>query len=152
MMLALQVPVLQSLDVKGVPADMLNRILVVDDSAALHQIYKITLSRYKCDVIPALGGQEGLNRLTDNTDISLMIVDANMPHMSGLEFIKLVKEQEDYKSIPIIVVSTRGNDEDSEEAVAFAQGNLRKPFTSTEVHALIEKLFPEYLAVIGKAE
>lgn len=127
--------------VKGVPSEMLNRILVVDDSAALHQIYKITLSRYKCDIIPALSGQEGLNKLADNPDFSLIIVDANMPHMSGLEFIKRVMEQETYNGIPIIVVTSIDNNEYPEEAFTSAQGILRKPFTSTELHALIEKLF-----------
>jgi CheY-like chemotaxis protein len=62
--------------------------------------------------------------------------------MSGTEFIKKVKEQEAFKDIPIVVVSTSGNDDNIQEALALGQGHLSKPFTSNEVHALIEKLFP----------
>ena len=118
------------------------KVLVVDDSAALQQTYKFTLSRYKCEILSALSGQEGLNSLDSNPDTNLLIVDINMPHMSGVEFIKHVKEQEAYSNIPIIIVSTRKKEDDAKEALAFAQGNLIKPFTSNEVHSLIESLFP----------
>lgn len=117
------------------------KVLVVDDSAALQQTYKVTLSRYQCQIIPALSGQEGLNSLASNRDTNLLIVDINMPHMNGFEFIRKVKEQEAYSNIPIIIVSTRGREDDAKEALAFAQGNLIKPFTSNEVHTLIESLF-----------
>jgi CheY-like chemotaxis protein len=62
--------------------------------------------------------------------------------MSGMDFIKKVKEQKAFKDIPIVVVSTSGKDDKIQEAIALGQGHLRKPFTSNEVHALIEKLFP----------
>ncbi len=119
------------------------KIIIVDDSAALQQTYRITLLRYKCHVIPALSGQEGLNLLADNPDTGLLIVDINMPHMNGFEFIKKVKEYKAYSDIPIIIVSTRGKEADAEEALVIAQGNLIKPFTSNEVHTLIESLFPQ---------
>ena len=119
---------------------MQNKVIVVDDSAPLHQIYKIILMRYKFDVIPALSGQEGLDKLAQHPDVNFLIVDLAMPRMSGLEFIRKVKEQEGLNNIPIIVVTSRGGENDAEEACAFAQGNLNKPFTSNELHALIEKL------------
>jgi CheY-like chemotaxis protein len=118
-----------------------DKVLVVDDSAPLHQIYKIILMRYKFDVIPALSGQEGLDKLTEHPDVHLLIVDLAMPRMSGLEFIRKVKEQEGFKKIAIIAVASRGSGTDAEEACAFAQGVLSKPFTSNELHSLIEKLF-----------
>jgi DNA-binding response OmpR family regulator len=121
------------------PVTIPNKVLVVDDSAPLHQIYKIILMRYKFDVIQALSGQEGLDSLSQHPDISLLIVDLAMPKMSGLEFIKKVKEQAAFNKIAIIVVTSRSREIDSEEACAFAQGNLNKPFTSNELHALIEK-------------
>jgi CheY-like chemotaxis protein len=125
------------------------KVLVVDDSAALQQTYKYTLLRYKCEILSALGGKEGLNSLASNPDTNLLIVDINMPHMSGFEFIKKVKEQEDYSNIPIIIVSTRKREDDAKEALAFAQGNLIKPFTSNEVHTLIESLFPQSADLVG---
>ncbi len=120
------------------------KIIVVDDSAALQQIYRLTLSRYKCPVISALSGREGLDSLAGNPDTNLLIVDLEMPQMSGLEFIRKVKEQEAYRNIPVITISTKATKEsDAKEALALAQGNIIKPFTSNEVHRLIESLSPQ---------
>ena len=120
----------------------LSKILVVDDSAPLHQIYQITLVRYKCPVLTALNGQKGLNQLASNPDVNLLIVDMHMPHMSGIEFINRVKEQEAFKNIPIIAVILKAKDS-TMEAHRLAEGILRKPFTSGEIHLEIEKLFPD---------
>jgi len=122
---------------------LLSKILVVDDSAPLHQIYRITLVRYKCPVLTALNGQEGLNQLASNPDINLLIVDMHMPHMNGLEFIKKVKEQEAFKNIPIIMVFSKGQEKEWQEAIQLAEGLLIKPFTSTEIHAAVEKLISQ---------
>lgn len=128
---------------KGIPSIVLMKILVVDDSAALHQIYQITLARYKCPVLAALNGQEGLNLLAINPDINLLIVDMHMPGMNGLEFINRVKEQEAFNSIPVIAVFSQGQEETRQETILLAGGILEKPFTSTEIHKAVEKLFPQ---------
>lgn len=116
-----------------------NKVLVVDDSAPLHQIYKIVLMRYKFQVIAALSGKEGLEKLAEHPDVCLLIVDLAMPKMNGLEFIRKVKEQKGLENIAIIVVTSNGNELDTDEIRAFAQGSVKKPFTSNELHALIEK-------------
>jgi CheY-like chemotaxis protein len=124
---------------------MPKKILVVDDSAQLHQIYKMLLMRYTPQVIPALSGQDGLHHLHGHPDTSLLIVDSHMPRMSGLEFIRKVKEEERFSNIPIIFIDAQGMEEDAAKARALAQGSLRKPFTSSELHAQIDKLFPQGL-------
>ncbi len=121
----------------------LSKILVVDDSAPLHHIYQITLVRYKCPVLTALNGQKGLDLLTQNPGINLLIVDMHMPHMNGFEFIKRVKDQEAFKNIPIIAVISKGQEEMWREALQLAEGLLIKPFTSTEIHAAVEKLISQ---------
>ena len=141
MFAALQEPVLilsVSPYLEEFPLNRQNKVLVVDDSAPLHQIYKIILMRYKFLVLSALSGQEGLNKLAEHPDVDLLIVDLAMPRMSGLEFIRKVREQEGFSNVPIIAVTS--GETDAGEARSFAQGTLQKPFTSNEMHALIEKL------------
>ncbi len=123
---------------------MLNKVLVVDDSEPLHQIYKVTLKRYKCETITALKREEGLKKLAEQGSVDLILVDMNMSlsRISCLDFIKKVKAEEAWSTIPIVIVTTRGKDF-PEEALAFADGNLVKPFISREIHALIERLFPQ---------
>lgn len=122
---------------------LLKKVLVVDDAVALHQTYQITLARYKCPVLTALSGQEGLDILAQNPDINLLIVDMYMPRMSGFELIKKLKEQEAFKDIPLIAVIRKEKEEYSQEALQLAEGILKKPFTSTEIHSEVARLFPE---------
>ncbi len=121
----------------------LTKALIVDDSAALQQIYKVVLSRYKCQTISALSGQEGMNALAGNPDVNLLMVDIDMPAKGGLEFIRKVRGQVAYRDVPIIIVSTKRAVGHVEEALAFAQGYVIKPFTSTELHVIIEGLFSQ---------
>jgi len=121
---------------------MLKKVLVVDDSALIHQMYKMVLMRYRCKVVDALNGQEALDKLEQNPDVDLMLVDINMPLMNGLEFIQKVKALGKYDAIPIIIVSTEGKEEDTQRGLAIgAKGYVKKPFQPSDLHALISKLF-----------
>ncbi len=126
---------------------MLKKIFIVDDSEPLHQIYKVTMKRYKSETITVLRREEGLKQLAEHPDVDLIMVDLNMPlsRMTALDFIKSVKKQEQYASVPIIAITTKGK-ACVQDALALATGNLVKPFTSNELHALIKKMFPEALS------
>ena len=121
---------------------MLKKVLVVDDSALIHQMYKMVLMRYRCQIINALNGQEGLDKLEKNPDVSMMLVDINMPLMNGLEFIQKVKALGKYDNIPIVIVSTEGKEEDTQRGIALgASGYVKKPFQPSDLHILIAKFF-----------
>lgn len=122
---------------------MLKKVLVVDDSALIHQMYKMVLMRYKCQIVDALNGQDGLDKLGKNPDADLILLDINMPVMNGLDFIKKVKELGSFDHIPIVLVSTEGKEEDTMRGLALgAKGYVKKPFQPSDLHLLIEKLYP----------
>jgi two-component system chemotaxis response regulator CheY len=122
---------------------MLKKVIVVDDSALIHQMYKMVLMRYKCAIVAAKNGQEALDMLVKNPDTNLLLVDINMPVMNGLEFIKKVKELETYDRIPIVIVSTEGKEEDTNRGIALgAAGYVTKPVRPSDLHALIERICP----------
>lgn len=99
--------------------------------------------RYRCSIIDALNGQDGLDKLEKNPDTSLILLDINMPMMNGLEFIKKLKDQGKYGHIPIVIVSTEGKEEDTMRGLALgARGYVKKPFQPSDLHALIAKLYP----------
>ncbi len=122
---------------------MLKKVLVVDDSALIHQMYKMVLMRYQCVIIDALNGQDGLEKLEKNPDANLILLDINMPAMNGLEFIKKLKGLGKYDHIPIVIVSTEGKEEDTMRGLALgAKGYVKKPFQPSDLHTLIAKLYP----------
>jgi two-component system chemotaxis response regulator CheY len=103
----------------------------------------MVLMRYRCQIIDALNGQDGLDKLDKNKDVDLILLDINMPVMNGLDFIKKVKDLGTYDHIPIVLVSTEGKEEDTMRGLSLgAKGYVKKPFQPSDLHMLIEKLYP----------
>jgi two-component system chemotaxis response regulator CheY len=122
---------------------MLKKVLVIDDSALIHQMYKMVLMRYRCQIIDAMNGQDGLEKLEKNPDVNLILLDINMPVMNGIEFIKKVKTIAAYAPIPIVMVSTEGKEEDTLRGLTLgAKGYVKKPFQPSDLHTIIEKIYP----------
>jgi two-component system chemotaxis response regulator CheY len=121
---------------------MLRKILAVDDSALIHQMYKLFLSRYKnCKLVSAMNGVEALDKLAQEAEIDLILLDINMPVMNGLEFLQRVQKESAYKDIPVIIISTEGKEEDTVRGLKMgAKGCVKKPFQASELHSLIEKI------------
>ena len=117
--------------------------MVVDDSALIHQMYKMALMRYKCTIIPAKDGQAALDLLSKHPDIDLILLDINMPVMGGLEFLQKVKKIDSYSKIPIIIQSTEGKEDDTKRGLELgATAYITKPIQTADLHALIEKIVP----------
>ena len=121
---------------------MLKKVLVIDDSALIHQMYKMVLMRYRCDMIDAMNGQEALDILAEQKDIKLILLDINMPVMNGLQFMEKASALEIVSTIPIIIISTEGKEEDTIRGLKLgARGYLTKPFHPAALHEMIEKIF-----------
>jgi two-component system chemotaxis response regulator CheY len=124
-------------------AVMLKKVMVIDDSNLIHQMYRMVLMRYRCKIIHAQNGQDAMEKLTKDSDVNLILVDINMPVMNGLDFIRKIKETGKYEHIPIVIVSTEGREEDTQRGIALgARGYVKKPFQPSELHALIDTLYP----------
>jgi two-component system, chemotaxis family, chemotaxis protein CheY len=117
------------------------RILVVDDSSFLHSILRISLRRYcECQIAYAKHGADALGKLKDD-EPDLILLDVNMPVMSGLEFLAHLKEGGVLKRVPVIIVSTEGEEEDVVRGLeAGATAYLRKPFKEAELHDLLDRV------------
>ena len=82
-------------------------VLVVDDSRIMRNIVKNTFSEMKipCQFLEAANGKEALQMLQNNP-INLILLDWNMPELSGIDFLKQVRAMDQYKSLPIIMVTS----------------------------------------------
>jgi len=107
------------------------KLLVVDDSSTMRRIIKNTLSRlgYE-DVLEGEDGLQGWAALNENTDISMLITDWNMPEMNGLELVKKVRADARFADLPIIMVTTEGGKAEVITALKAGVNNyIVKPFT-----------------------
>ena len=119
-------------------------ILIVDDSDLILQMYDLVLVRYRrtgAKVFRASNGQEALETLHDQPGVNLIPLDINMPIMSGLEFLGRCSKFSLYAKIPVIIISTKGSEEDTLRALeAGAFGYITKPFDPEELHSLIARV------------
>ena len=105
-------------------------LLIVDDSKMVRKIIAVSLKGEKQLILHEAGsGLEALDKLMEmDTPVDLIFTDINMPNMDGLEFIKRCKEDEMYKDIPIIVITTEDGVEDRQRALELgATGFVSKP-------------------------
>jgi two-component system, chemotaxis family, chemotaxis protein CheY len=117
------------------------KILIVEDSPTMRQLYRIVLGPGRV-LIFAESGVEGLDRAAEDRDIELFIVDINMPEMDGLEFLRRARRDLQIRDTPAIVISTEGSDADREAARdAGANGYLQKPWTPDQLIRAVTEVF-----------
>lgn len=117
------------------------KILVVDDSEIIRVQLNTDLSDVGHEVIEADNGLNGLEVLKQNNDISLIVSDVNMPEMDGLSMCKAIHADEQFKDIPIVMLTTQSNAElkmQSKEYGVIAW--VTKPYKSKALIGGIEKI------------
>ena len=106
------------------------RALVIDDSRTIRAIISRTLTELGIEVVQAGNGREGLERMRDEPEVALVLVDWNMPEMNGLEFIQAIRAQRIYDDVRIMMVTTETEQEQVIRALeAGANEYMMKPFT-----------------------
>jgi two-component system chemotaxis response regulator CheY len=116
-------------------------IITVDDSSTMRRIIKNTLSKLGfTNILEAVNGVEGLEVLANNK-VDLIITDWNMPEMDGLTFVKTLRAKEEFKEVPILMVTTEAAKEDILTALRSGVNNyVVKPFTPETLQEKIFKL------------
>jgi len=117
------------------------QVLIVEDSPTMRQLLTFALRRLKnVDIVEAQDGMDGLRKVSsDHFDLAL--VDINMPIMDGLKLISLIRNDESLTSIPIVVITTEGAQEDRERALSLgANEYLTKPIQANRVLTVVKGL------------
>ena len=106
------------------------KALVVDDSRAARSIVRRILDELGCDVTEAGDGRDAIERLRAAGTPDVVLVDWNMPEMNGVEFIRQVRANPDWRGLRVVMVTTEV--ERPHIALAMAAGAdeyVMKPFT-----------------------
>ena len=118
------------------------RVLTVDDSRTMQGMLRKALEGAGYDVIQGGDGVEGLEVLQAADPVpNAIITDINMPRMDGFEFIEAVRALEQYKHLPMIVLTTESDPEKKARArAAGATGWIVKPFSTDSLVAAIRRV------------
>jgi CheY-like chemotaxis protein len=113
-----------------------SKVLAVDDSKLVLKMYEMMLR--DVDVVYAQDGVEALEKLREHPDIAVMLLDINMPRMSGFEVLASLRSSGHLDRLRVIVVTTEGNtDEVNRGLAAGANAYITKPFSREQLLDLI---------------
>jgi two-component system chemotaxis response regulator CheY len=115
-------------------------ILIADDSATMRALLgAIVEGLGDFQIVEACSGFEAL-RLLPRDPVDLILTDINMPDINGLELISYLRNNPNYKNIPVFIISTEGSAKDIEKGKQLgADEYLVKPFSPVILQQLINR-------------
>ena len=115
------------------------KIIIADDSKVMRNIIENAIRPLGLATIHAGNGQEVLDCLEkQGSEVGLILLDWNMPVMSGIEVLETIKKNNVYAHIPVLIVSTESEDDKMTRAFqAGAKGYISKPFTPERLLNLV---------------
>jgi len=119
----------------------MQRILIADDSATIRKMVRASLQALQsAEFLEAGTGLEAIEQLAVAA-IHLVVLDLNMPDMHGIEVLRFLRQHQQYRDLPVIVLTTRGDDASRETAVAAgATTYITKPFVPQALAATARTL------------
>jgi len=118
---------------------MARNVLVVDDEHLIRQIISIILKSAGYKVVEAVSGNDAFSKMTGR-DFALVITDLRMPGMDGIEFIKQLRSESAYRSVPVIMLTSEFSDfKKSEAEIAGVSEWIVKPFIRQQLLQTVRK-------------
>lgn len=119
----------------------MSTVLIVDDQPELRQLFGRVLEQQKYTVISAANGQEALGLLEKHKP-DLVLLDMAMPQMDGLSFLRLVRQNPQWKRLPVIILSGLMSSEQIAEAreLGVSDQLVKAEFSMKELRSRVARL------------
>lgn len=117
------------------------RILVADDEPHIRRILATLLEAASFAVDPVATGTAALAHLESDTEYDLVLMDIMMPGATGLDVLRSLRELDHRGSLPVIILTAKGQDADREIALSLGANDfVTKPFSPKKLIARIEEI------------
>ncbi|MDB4945781.1 MAG: Chemotaxis regulator - transmits chemoreceptor signals to flagelllar motor component CheY [Labilithrix sp.] len=121
-------------------SDPIQTVLVIDDSRTVRLVASLALASAGFNVVEAVDGQDGLDKLAELGKVALVLCDVNMPRMSGMDFLANLATSAEPRP-PVLMLTTEGHTALIQRAKACgARGWMMKPFRPESLVAAARKL------------
>ncbi len=116
------------------------KILVVDDDKTTRKLLNLFLKAKGYEVVTAENGLDAMEKLGTES-INLVVTDMNMPYMDGIELTKNLRNDENWKNIPIVMVTTEADEDERRKAMdAGVDDYLVKPANAEQITDSIKRI------------
>ena len=124
----------------------MKEIWIIDDDEEMAKAVTLMLKLLNCDATAFLSARSAVQSLLNGKKPELMIVDMNMPEVSGLDLIEFLRRRSVWKNLPVIVLSSEAADTIVEEAMsAGADAYVTKPVTLEELEEALQVAFAKHV-------
>ena len=114
-------------------------IWIVDDDHEMRDAIRLMLKVIGCEALPYPNARAAAQALLSGGRPDLMILDINMPEVSGLDLLEFVRRRDDWDDLPILMLSTEAADVTVDRAMALgADGYVTKPITMEELQRALD--------------
>ena len=119
------------------------RVLVVDDNEDILNLVQARLKKGGHQVVGAASAGDALTVIQSKGAPEVMVLDVDMPGMSGLELLKELRQREGFENLPAIFLSAKVQPEDIRAGQDLGATYLTKPFVASALLKAVEKALPE---------
>ena len=117
--------------------------LVVEDDADIGKLLHWVLERERFEVTLLGDGRTALERIQSGPPTSVVVLDVMLPHLSGHDLLERLRAREEWKRVPVIMLSAKSQEHDIVKALdAGANDYMVKPFQPAELRARVRRLVP----------
>ena len=123
----------------------MKNVWIVDDDEEMSRAMQLMLKMLGCTTTAFLGARLAAQTLLTGKRPDLMILDINMPEVSGLDMLEFVRRRNEWNDLPIIMLSTEAADVTVDKALTLgADGYVSKPVTIEELEKAINSAFHKH--------
>ncbi len=123
----------------------MKKIWIVDDDEEMARAVQLMLKLLNCDTVSFLNARLAAQTLLTGNQPDLLILDINMPEVSGLDLLEFLRRRTEWKNLPIIMLSTEAADVTVDKAMSLgADGYVSKPVTIDELEKALNTAFQKH--------
>ncbi|TFH36461.1 MAG: response regulator [Anaerolineales bacterium] len=120
----------------------MHTVWIVDDDDEMSHAVRLMLQLLECSVTVFRDARSAARQLLSGARPELMVLDINMPEVSGIDLLEFLRIREDLRSIPVVMLSSETTDRQVDEAMALgADAFVFKPVTIEELEGAVQQAF-----------
>ncbi len=123
----------------------MKQIWIVDDDEEMIRAIRLMLKLLNCEVTAFLNARSAVQAFTSGKIPDLLILDINMPEVTGLDLLEFIRRRGDWADLPIVMLSTEAADVTVDKALELgADGYVSKPVTIEELEKVLNTAFQKH--------
>jgi CheY-like chemotaxis protein len=123
----------------------MKHVWIVDDDQEMAKAMRMMLELLDCHTTSFLSARSAAQTLLTGERPDMMVLDINMPEVSGLDLLEFLRRRPEWKDLPVVMLSSEAADVTVDEAMGLgADGYVMKPVTLEELEKVIEVAFKKH--------